>query len=134
MSSVPSRSAVIDSYDAISGTGLYFNPGSSSESDLGDSSLHGGVSPSSEVFTYQFSFRTFADLTQRSKSLQSEQGSFREMSRRRGSMSERLYRSMEVPEVVVGLDSIERDRETANPQEGVCFLRVGYFVCMRMDL
>ncbi|KAM1289391.1 hypothetical protein ACFX13_017024 [Malus domestica] len=39
------------SVGAVSGTGLYFNPGSPSGSDLSDSSLHGGVSPSSQVFT-----------------------------------------------------------------------------------
>ncbi|KAM1515849.1 hypothetical protein ACFXTH_014879 [Malus domestica] len=41
------------SVGAVSGTGLYFNLGSPSESDLGDSSLHDGVSPSSQVFTCQ---------------------------------------------------------------------------------
>ncbi|XP_009360105.2 transcription factor MYB44-like [Pyrus x bretschneideri] len=39
------------SVGAVSGTGLYFNPGSPSGSDLSDSSLHGGVSPSSQVVT-----------------------------------------------------------------------------------
>ncbi|KAM1141542.1 hypothetical protein EV1_041105 [Malus domestica] len=41
------------SVGSVSGTGLYFNPGSPSGSDLGDSSLYGGVSPSSQVFTCQ---------------------------------------------------------------------------------
>ncbi|XP_068312869.1 transcription factor MYB44-like [Pyrus communis] len=39
------------SVGAVPVTGLYFNPGSPSGSDLSDSSLPGGVSPSSQVFT-----------------------------------------------------------------------------------
>ncbi|KAM1026781.1 hypothetical protein ACFX2A_040625 [Malus domestica] len=42
--------------------------GSLTEFNLGDFSLHGGVSPSSQVFTCKFS----ADHIQRSKPLQSE--------------------------------------------------------------
>ncbi|KAM1746461.1 hypothetical protein ACFX11_013090 [Malus domestica] len=52
--------------------------GSLTKFNLGDFSLHGGVSPASQVFTCKFS----TDRIQRSKPLQSEQGRFREMSRR----------------------------------------------------